>query len=43
MVAQPGGLPVTSGGSIVLSCFRCFLPSGVYASTMTSFEKNEEQ
>jgi hypothetical protein len=43
MVAQPGGLPVISGGSIVLSCFRCFLPSGVYAPTMTAFEKNEEQ
>jgi hypothetical protein len=41
MVAQPRGLPVISGGSIVLSCFRCFLPSGAYAPTTTAVEKNE--
>jgi hypothetical protein len=42
MVAQPRGLPVISGGSIVFSCFRCFLPSGVYAPTITAFKKNED-
>ena len=42
MIAQPSSLLVISGGSIVLSFFRCFLPSGVYSPTMTAFEKNQD-